>query len=88
MVFTWSDPRPGKVQRSPARGTVRDAKVDMIDRWDGKLTKIFQENKKICCKEANMLRKGRDRKEDRLTAVDGTMLIKKAVVEEKMDRVH
>ncbi len=50
------------------------------DRWGGKMTRDFQENKKMLRKEVKRLQKGTSGKEESVKAEDGTMLIEKEAV--------
>ena len=72
-----------KEKRRLVKRAVRNAKVRADERWGNKLTENFQGNKKMFWKEVKRVRKGKDGKEERVKAEDGTVLVEKQAVEER-----
>ena len=64
-----------KEKRRLVKRAVRNAKVRADERWGNKLTENFQGNKKMFWKEVKRVRKGKDGKEERVKAEDGTVLV-------------
>ena len=73
------------IKGNKSKRAVRDAKVSADERWNGKVTGNFLENKMMFWKEVHRIRKETSGNKERMKAENGRILVEKEAVQERWE---